>query len=127
MKRRGLSQCDEDTPMMLTDLLKKALAIALSTSASKCVLSQQERTAFRSHQFLNKKTNVVFRTEAIDLLTELTTRHEDDSTILYNMSVLLAENAKYSTATRTIKAAMANCSGSFDPAWALYALILSAK
>lgn len=32
---------------MLTDLLKKALAIALSTAVARSVLSQQERTAFK--------------------------------------------------------------------------------
>ena len=60
-------------------------------------------------------------------MTELSLRHEEDATILYNLSVLLAENAKYSAATKAIKSAMACSSGSFDPAWALYALILSAK
>lgn len=45
--RRGLSLCDADTPSMVTDLLKKALAIALSTAAARSVLAQHERTTFR--------------------------------------------------------------------------------
>ena len=67
------------------------------------------------------------RTEATDILMELSERHKDDAIIMYNLAVLLAENAKYSAATKAVKSAMANSSGSFDPAWALYALILSAK
>ena len=76
---------------------------------------------------MSKGNEWFFRTEATQLLTELSLKHGDDAIILYNLSVLLAENAKFSAATRAVKSAMATSSGSFDPAWGLYALILSAK
>lgn len=61
------------------------------------------------------------------MLLELSQVHKEDSLVLYNLAVLYAESGKYSFATRAVKASMAGASGSLDPAWALYSLLLSAN
>eukprot|EP00210_Caulerpa_lentillifera_P001703 g1637.t1 len=111
--RTGLELCDGETPEWLAELLKKALALSLSHAAAYSILSKQER--------------VNYRNEATELLMELSRVNKDDSLVLYNLAVLLAESGKYSAATKAVKASMAGGAGSLDPAWALYSLLLSAN